>query len=57
MRLYNLLQGDVTYREPGIYDVKGSVRVLFKKLHHRGERGEKGESANVKLKHKEPLLS
>ena len=30
------------YRGLGIYDVKGSVPVLFWKLHHRGERGRKG---------------
>ena len=30
------------YRGLGIYDVKGSVPILFLKLHHRGERGRKG---------------
>ena len=30
------------YRGPGIYGVKGSVPILFLKLHHRGERGRKG---------------
>ena len=35
----------VEYRSLGIYDVKGSVHVFFGKLHHRGERGEKGGGA------------
>ena len=35
--------------------MKGTVPVLFRNLHHRGERGEKGGSANFKTKHTEPL--
>ena len=38
-----------------IYDVKGSV--LFCKLHHRGEWGEKGGNAKFKTNHTEPLRS
>ena len=33
------------------------VRVMLRKSHHRGERGEKGQSANSKIKHTEPLTS
>ena len=39
------LKISVEYRGPGIYDVKGSVPVLFRKLHHRGERGRKGRES------------
>ena len=35
-------RGWAAYRGPGIYDVKGSVSVMFWKLHHREERGRKG---------------
>ena len=43
------------YRGEVISWVKGSVPVLFRNLHSSGERGEKGESANFKTKHTEPL--
>ena len=33
---------NVLYTGAGYYGMKGSVRVLFRKLHSRGERGRKG---------------
>ena len=44
--VYRVIQHLMDYRGSGIYGVKGSVPILFIKLHHRGERGEKGGSAN-----------
>ena len=40
----------VYYRGPVIYDVKGSVPALFKKLHHRGETGRKGRECKIQNK-------
>ena len=42
--VFNLRDFDprIVYRDEINSDVKGSVCVIFEKLHHRGERGRKG---------------
>ena len=46
----NILNMIYDYRGLGIYDVKGSVPVLFSKLHYRKERGRKGRECKFQNK-------